>query len=86
MRITSLRELHRLKLGPPIEVSKAGAFYKARYAGAASFVFGNSPEEAKQRLLNTPSRVVKNSHRNSAIREMNWAFGFRQGRRIKEAN
>lgn len=34
----------------PIQVQRAGGYYKARFAGQASFTFGDTPEDAEEKL------------------------------------
>lgn len=77
LKLNSFRDLNRFNFGPVIQVQRAGGFYKARYAGCSSFVFGSNPEEARQRLLNTPLKCARNTRRNSEIKEHNWGTGFR---------
>jgi len=48
--ITSLRELPKLVPGK-VQVQRAGDFYKARWPGKKNWVFGQTPDEAKKRLL-----------------------------------
>lgn len=52
--IKSFRELRKSKL---VQIEKAGAFYKARFAGKSHFVFGSSKEDALQRLGKGMRRV-----------------------------
>jgi hypothetical protein len=77
--VKSLRDLHKLKVGPVIQIQRAGKFYKARYAGAATFVFGSTAQEARG-LLKAPSRSVNDYQHNAMVRGNNWAIGFREGK------
>ena len=59
LKVGSLRDIRRLKINfdEGIEVGKAGSHYRARLQGRANSVFGETAEEAKQRLC---SAVAKN--------------------------
>jgi len=63
-----------------IQIRPAGGFFRARYAGHASFVFGATAAEARERLFNTPSKTVRNSRRKGAVREINRMDGFQKGK------
>ncbi len=78
--VKSLRDLQKLKVEPVVQTQRAGGFFKARYAGTANCVFGASPAEARERLLNTPSKLVHNNKRNGLVREHNGVNGFRLGK------
>lgn len=73
---SSLKDLHKLKHDPPIEIQRAGGFYKARWAGRSNFVFGGTAEEAKRRLMDAPPYCLHNSQDNTVIRKRNFAKGF----------
>jgi len=47
--ITSFRELPKL-VPARVQMTKAGGFVRARYAGKRNFVFGATEEQALQRL------------------------------------
>lgn len=53
--VKTFRDIRRLKIkvkhDDHVQVSKAGGFFKARFAGRASFVFGATPAQAVERLL-----------------------------------
>lgn len=49
--LKSLRDLHKLSIGPVVQLQRAGGHFKARFAGKADYTFGISPQEAKERLL-----------------------------------
>jgi chromosome condensin MukBEF MukE localization factor len=66
--VTSLKHLRRLRLTHDVQVTKSGGFYIARFRGAANYVFGATAHEARQRLLDTPSRCVRNDKQNSEVR------------------
>ena len=56
-RITSLKELNTLtNVRAPIEIQRAGGFYKARFRGRANSVFGATAEEAVWRLRGAKSK------------------------------
>jgi len=63
-----------------IQIQRCGGFFKARYAGHANSVFGSSPSEARERLLNATSKQVHNNKRNGLVRERNVESGFRLGK------
>lgn len=73
IRVKSLRELRKLL----VQIQRAGSHYKARFAGHSTFTFGATPEEARQRLLKTPSSSVKDSQRNAEVRKRNFFLDFR---------
>lgn len=52
--VKSLLNLLQLQCSQTVVISRAGAFYKARFAGRSEFVFGDTPEEAVRRLLRVP--------------------------------
>ena len=66
-KVNSLRELSKLKVGPVVQIQRAGGHFKARFRGNANFVFGASAAEAHQRLLKTPSCTLINSPKNAAV-------------------
>jgi hypothetical protein len=49
-KVTALRDLNKLTIGPRIQVTKCGSFYKARFEGRSDFVFGATAEEATSLL------------------------------------
>src|SRR5260370_31650135 len=69
--ITSLKDLRNLTFSSPIEIQRAGGFFKARWPGRANFVFGATVEEARQRLLNGTPRCSEDSHHNAEVRKRN---------------
>jgi hypothetical protein len=79
MSVKSFSDIHKLKLKrDEVQLTKAGGHFKARFNGDANFVFGSTAQEARDRLLNTPSRTLRNKRRNSEVRERNLAMGFRE--------
>jgi hypothetical protein len=48
----ALRKLKlKVKSDDHVQLTKSGGMFKARFHGHANFVFGATPEDAKQRLL-----------------------------------
>jgi hypothetical protein len=79
MSLKSFSDIHKLKVKRnEVQLTKAGGHFKARFIGDANCVFGSTAQEARERLLNTPSRTLRNKRRNSEIREHNLAMGFRE--------
>ncbi|SRR6266567_1132436 len=75
----ALRKLKiRVKIADGVQVTKAGSHYRARFRGRANSVFGSTAQEARERLLNSPS--AKDSQRNSSMRNRNWAEGFKESK------
>jgi hypothetical protein len=71
MLVRSLRDLHKLKLKckrNEVQVTRAGAYFRARFRGHANSVIAATAHEARQRLLDTPSRCVRNDKQNSEVR------------------
>ena len=71
MLVRSLRDLRKLKLKlerSTVQITRAGGFYKARFQGHANCVMHSTPEQAVQRLLDSPSRAVRNDKQNSEVR------------------
>lgn len=61
VKVNTLKDLHTLKLMlkkrvDPIEVSKAGGYFRARFRGCANSVLNSTPEGARRRLLSTPAK------------------------------
>jgi hypothetical protein len=78
--VTSFRHLRklRLKCDDSVQIQRIGGHYKARWKGAANCVLGSTAQEARERLMNTPTYT--DTRRNAKQREHNWATGFREGR------
>jgi len=78
--VKSYHALHKLKIrvrvADGVQVTKAGTHYRARFRGRANSVFGSTAQEARERLMKTPS--AKDSQRNSSMRKRNWAEGFKE--------
>ena len=71
MLVRSLRDLRKLKLKlerDEIQVSRAGGYFRARFHGHANCVMHSTAEDAVQRLLDSPSRAVRNDKQNSEVR------------------
>jgi hypothetical protein len=50
-KVSSFKALPKLKIDlRPIQISRAGNLYKARFEGEANFAFGETAELAEQRL------------------------------------
>ena len=47
--LNSLRDLRKLNFDK-VQIEKAGGLFKARFAGEANYVFGETPEDAEQKL------------------------------------
>jgi hypothetical protein len=77
---TSFRQIRKLKLDDNIQITKAGGFVKARYAGASNFVFGEDKEQALQRVRKSPKLSMRDNPANLKRRESNWACGYREGK------
>ena len=79
--VKSFRALRKLEIGVKVadgvEITKAGSHYRARFRGRANSVFGSTPQEARERLIRTPS--ARDSKRNASMRNRNWAEGFKEG-------
>src|SRR5437016_4492820 len=78
--VDSFHALHKLKIrvADGVQVTKAGSHYRARFGGRANCVFGSTAQEARKRLLNSPS--AKDSQHNASMRERNWAEGVKESK------
>jgi hypothetical protein len=65
----SFRDLHELKVGPVVQITRAGGFYRARFRGCANSVFGATPEDARRRLLEAPRYLGHDNLHNAGVRE-----------------
>lgn len=69
MLVRSLRDLRKLKLNRnAVQVTRAGGYFRARFVGHANCVLASTAEQAVQRLLDCPSRAVRNDKQNSEVR------------------
>jgi hypothetical protein len=71
MLVRSLRDLRKLKLKlkhDEVQVTRAGGYFRARFHGHANCVMASTAHEARQRLLDSPSRCVRNDKQNSEVR------------------
>lgn len=71
MLVRSLRDLRKLKLKlerGTIQVTRAGGYFRARFHGHANCVMHSTAEGAVQRLMDSPSRAVRNDNQNSEVR------------------
>jgi len=59
---------------PVIDIQRAGGYFKARFRGNKNFVFGTSPQDARQKLLDSPANIWRD---NSAFRIDNLVRRFR---------
>ena len=74
--VKSLRDMHKLKLENSVQIKRAGSHYKARFRGAANFCFGQTPPEARERLLKT--QAMRDTPLAFRRREQ-WAKYFKEG-------
>ena len=71
MLVRSLRDLRKLKLQlnrDSVQVTRCGGYFRARFVGHANCVMHSTAEDAVQRLLDSPSRAVRNDKQNSVVR------------------
>lgn len=71
MLVHSLRDLRKLKLKlerDTVQITRAGGHFRARFYGHANCVMHSTAEGAVQRLLDSPSRAVRNDNQNSKVR------------------
>jgi hypothetical protein len=48
--VKSFKELRKLRIGPTVQIERAGSHFKARHPGRSEFVFGTSPADARRNL------------------------------------